>query len=153
MKGDQKGEGRYLRREKGVKENPKEKKGRRDEREDERNCILHILKILKVCNFAYFANDMLICTLYGFNGFPHLSIKRISLQLIYTLKVMSVALRHYQTVLVPFEEVSLIKHLVSALSEVPLSLHIDIGTPFINPPKSCCFLLISVEIDNQRKPE
>ena len=82
----------------------------------------------------------------------HLSIKRISLQLIHTLEVMSVALCHYQTVLLSLEEVSLIQHLVSTPGEVTFLLDIDKGAPLPILTKSCCFLLVSVQIDNQREP-
>ena len=66
---------------------------------------------------------------------------------------MSIALCHNQTVLVSLEEVSLIQHFVITSSEISLPLHIDKSAPLIHPSKPGCFLLVSVEIDNQGKPE
>ena len=66
---------------------------------------------------------------------------------------MSVALRHYQTVLVSFEEVSLVQHLVITSGEVPLSLYIYESAPLPVYTNSGGFMLVSVEIDNQGKPE
>ena len=66
---------------------------------------------------------------------------------------MSIALCHVQTVLVSSEEVSLVQHLVSTSSEFSLLLHIDKSAPLPINTKSRCFLLVSVEIYNQRKPE
>ena len=83
----------------------------------------------------------------------YLGIKWISLELIHTLEIMSVALRHHQTVFISFEQVRFVKHLIPSSSEVPLPLHIDKSAPFSEPTKSGCFLLVSVEIDNQGKPE
>ena len=78
----------------------------------------------------------------------YLGVKRISLQLIHTLEIMSVALCHYQTVLVSLEEVSLIQHFVITSSEISLPLHIDKGAPLPIRTKSGGLLLVSVEIDN-----
>ena len=75
----------------------------------------------------------------------HLSIKRISLQLIHTLEIMSVALCHYQTVLVSLVEVSLVQHLVSTSGKVSLPFHIDVSAPFPILTKSGGFLLVSVD--------
>ena len=58
--------------------------------------------------------------------FAHLSIEGIPLQLVNTLKVMSVALGHDKAVLFPFEIVSFIEHRLSAASEVPFSLNVDV---------------------------
>ena len=66
---------------------------------------------------------------------------------------MSIALCHYQTVLVSPEEVSLVQHLVSTSGSVALSLDIDESAPLPILTKSGSFLLVSVEIDNQRKPK
>ena len=83
----------------------------------------------------------------------YLSIKWISLQLIHTLEVMSVALRHHQTVLVSLEEVSLVQHFKSISSEFSLPLYIYESAPLPLNTKPSGFLLISVEIDNQGKPK
>ena len=83
----------------------------------------------------------------------YLGVKRISLQLIHTLELMSVALSHYQTVLVSPEEVSLVQHLVATAGGVPLALNIDISVPFCDPTKSSGLLLVGVEIDYQGKPD
>ena len=82
----------------------------------------------------------------------YLRIERIFLQLIHTLELMSVTLSHYQSVLVSFVEVSLVQHLVSTSGEVPLPPDVDISSPLNTASKSSCFLLVGVEIDNQRKP-
>ena len=87
------------------------------------------------------------------NDFSHLSIKRISLQLIHTLEIMSVALCHYQTVLVSLEEVSFIKRVIFTSGEVPLPLGVDVSAPLPILTKPCGLLLVSVEIDYQGKPE
>ena len=69
---------------------------------------------------------LLLILLFEFNVcFYYLSIKRISLQLIHTLEIMSVALCHHQTVLFSFEKVSLIQHIVATSSEVSIFLDID----------------------------
>ena len=83
----------------------------------------------------------------------YLGIKGISLKLIQALEIMSVALCHYQSILFSLEEVSLVQHLVAISSEVPLLLDVDISAPLNAATKSGCFLLVSVEIDNQGKPE
>ena len=54
----------------------------------------------------------------------YLSIEWIFLQLIHTLEVISVALCHYQTVLHPLEEVSLVQHLIAGSSGFSLPLYI-----------------------------
>ena len=85
--------------------------------------------------------------------FFYLSIKRVSLQLEDTLELVSVALRHNQAVFLSFEEFGLIEYFVSTSGEVPFPIHVDIGAPLDAATKSGCFLLVSVEIDNQGKPE
>ena len=84
---------------------------------------------------------------------PHLSVERIFLQLIDTLEIMSVALCHNQTIFLSHEEVGLIKYLMTSQPEVPCSVDNDIGAPFPIHTTSCGFLLVSVEINNQGKPE
>ena len=66
---------------------------------------------------------------------------------------MSVALCHYQAVFISLENVSIVQLLVSTAGEVALHFHIDISAPLIHPIKSGCFLLVSVEMDGQGKPE
>ena len=73
----------------------------------------------------------------------YLSIERISLQLIHTLKAVNVALCHYQTVLISLEEVRLVQHIVLSSSEAPLFLDIDISAPLPILTKSSRLLLVS----------
>ena len=66
---------------------------------------------------------------------------------------MSVALCHYQTVLAPLEEIGLVQHFVFTWGGLPFHLHIDESAPLPILTKSGRFLLVGVEIDNQRKPK
>ena len=83
----------------------------------------------------------------------YLSIKRVSLQLIDTLELVSVALSHDQTVLPSLEELCLIKDLISTSGEVSFLVDVDIGAPLNAATKSGCFLLVSVKVDHQGKPD
>ena len=83
----------------------------------------------------------------------YLSIERVSLQLIDTLELMSVALSHDQTVLPSLEEFRLIKYLVATSGEVSFLFDVNIGAPLDAATKSGCFLLVGVKVDHQWQPE
>ena len=71
------------------------------------------------------------CNFFGsFYLRSYLSIKRVALQLIDTLELMSIALCHDQTILPSLEEFRLIKYLVSTSGEVPFPVDVDTGAPF-----------------------
>ena len=53
----------------------------------------------------------------------YLSVERVSSQLVDTLELMGVALGHYQSVFLPFEDFGLIHHLISTSIEVALSFN------------------------------
>ena len=85
--------------------------------------------------------------------FFYLSVKRVSLQLEDTLELVSVALGHNQAVFLSLEEFGLIEYFVSTSGEVPFPFNIDIGTPFPIFTKPSRLLLVSVQIDDQGKPQ
>ena len=80
----------------------------------------------------------------------YLSVKRILLQLVDTLELMSVTLHHGKAVFCPFEDLNLIKHLISTSLKFPLSFDQNICDPLPIFTQSCCLQLVSVGVDNQR---
>ena len=70
-----------------------------------------------------------------------------------TLELMGVALHHNQTILFSFEQLRLIKYLVSTSPEVSLSLDYNVGAPFNATAKPSCLLLVSVCVDHQGEPQ
>ena len=83
----------------------------------------------------------------------HLCVKRIPLQLINTLELVSVDLCHHETILLPFEDFSFVKILKSAPCEVSLLLHPYACTPFKDGAQSRCLQLVSVVVDDKGQPD
>ena len=83
----------------------------------------------------------------------HLCVKRIFVQLVDTLELMGIGLLHDKAVLLPFEDLNLVKDSQIASSEVPLAKNRHTGTPLPVHAQAGPLLLVCAGIDHQWKPK